>query len=157
MIRMVFLGLHILSASVIFGTGVGIAYFMVRAKQTGEAATVAAVSKMVVNANFAFTAIAFVVQPITGVGILIVNRWDPYQPWLLIAYGLYVLILLCWLPALWLQVRMRDLAIEAAAQGQPLPHAYHRLYRRWLALGWPAFAIVIAIFGLMVAQPYMGP
>ena len=157
MIRMVFLGLHILSASVIFGTGVGIAFFMVRAKQTGDAATVAVVSKMVVTANFVFTAIAFVVQPITGIGILVVNRWDPYQPWLLIAYGLYLLILLCWLPAVWLQMRMRDLATEAAARNEPLPDAYHRLYRRWLALGWPAFAIVVVIFGLMVAQPYMGP
>jgi uncharacterized membrane protein len=157
MIRMVFLGLHILSASVIFGTGVGIAFFMVRARRTGDAATVAAVSKMVVTANLVFTAIAFVVQPITGIGILVVNRWDPYQPWLLIAYGLYILTLLCWAPALWLQVRMRDLAIEAAKAGQTLPDAYDRLYRRWLILGWPAFAIVIAIFGLMVAQPYMGP
>lgn len=157
MIRLVFLGLHILSASVIFGAGVGIAFFMVQSRRTRSAATVAVVGKIAVAANLVFTAIAFVVQPITGIGILIVNRWDPYQPWLLIAYGLYALILLCWAPALWLQIRMRDLAIEAAARDASLPEAYDRYYRRWLALGWPAFAIIIVIFGLMVAQPYMGP
>jgi uncharacterized membrane protein len=66
---------------------------------------------------------------------------------------LYLLGGCCWLPVVWLQVRMRDLAQLAATNGTPLPDEYYRYYRWWFALGWPAFIGVLVIFYLMVAKP----
>ncbi len=153
MILLALIYIHTLSAAVLFGTGAGIAFFMVWANRTRDAATVAAVSRIVVTADFVFTATAVVIQPVTGAAMIAVQRWDPFQPWLVAAYALYVLTGACWLPVVGLQIRMRNLAIEAARLGEPLPAAYHRLYRLWFALGWPAFAAVLAIYALMIAMP----
>jgi uncharacterized membrane protein len=131
--------IHILSGAVLFGTGAGIAFFMLRAHATRDARTVAEVGRIVVLADFVFTTSAVVVQPIS--------------PWLLAAYGLYVFVGVCWLPVVWIQYRMMKLAEQAAGQGAALPSAYHRLFRWWFALGWPAFAGVLAIYWLMVAKP----
>jgi uncharacterized membrane protein len=144
---------HILSASVLFGTGLGIAFFMVWAHRSRDAATVAAVSKIVVTADFLFTATAVVVQPVTGALLASAQGWSLTEPWLLATYALYAFTGACWLPVVWLQVRMARLAADAARAGEALPPAYHRLYRVWFALGWPAFAAVIAIFVLMVSRP----
>ena len=156
MILLALIYIHTLSAAVLFGTGAGIAFFMVWANRTRDAATVAAVSRIVVTADFVFTATAVVVQPVTGAAMIAVQRWDPFQPWLVVAYGLFILTGACWLPALGLQIKMRNLAIEAALLGEPLSPAYHRLYRLWFALGWPAFAAVLAIYALMIAMPIWG-
>ena len=144
---------HVLSAAVLFGTGLGIAFFMVWAHRTRDAATVAAVSRIVVVADFLFTATAVVVQPLTGVALALARGWSLSEPWLLATYALYAFIGACWLPVVAMQVRMARLAREAAAAGLPLPDAYHRLYRVWFTLGWPAFAAVIAIYALMLTRP----
>ena len=144
---------HILSGAVLFGTGAGIAFFMLRAHATKDPRTVASVGRIVVLADFVFTASAVVVQPISGLGLIHLQGWSLTSPWLLAAYGLYVLIGVCWLPVVWIQYRMMKLAEQAAGQGAPLPAAYHRLFRWWFALGWPAFAGVLAIYWLMVAKP----
>lgn len=145
--------LHILSGAVLLGTGAGIAFFMLMAHRTGEARTVAAVGRMVVLADFLFTATAVVVQPVTGamLAILMGYRWD--EPWLLAAYGLYVLVGMYWLPVVWIQLRMKRLAETAAAANAPLCAEYQRLFRLWFWLGWPAFAGVVAIYALMTAKP----
>ena len=144
---------HILSGAVLFGTGAGIAFFMLRAHAAKDAKTVADVGRIVVLADFVFTASAVVVQPISGLGLIHLQGWSLTSPWLLAAYGLYVLIGVCWLPVVWIQYRMMKLAEQAVGQGAPLPAAYHRLFRWWFALGWPAFAGVLAIYWLMVAKP----
>lgn len=144
---------HILSGAVLFGTGAGIAFFMLRAHATKDARTVAEVGRIVVLADFVFTATAVVIQPISGLGLIHLQGWSLTSPWLKAAYGLYVLIGLCWLPVVWIQYRMMKLAEQAAGQGAALPSAYHRLFRGWVALGWPAFAGVLAIYWLMVAKP----
>ena len=144
---------HILSGAVLFGTGAGIAFFMLRAHMSGEARTVASVGRMVVLADFVFTATAVVVQPVSGLALIHLQGWSLTAPWLLAAYGLYVLIGACWLPVVWIQYRMTRLAEQAAAEGAVLPAAYHRLFRWWFALGWPAFAGVLGIYVLMVAKP----
>jgi uncharacterized membrane protein len=144
---------HILSGAVLFGTGAGIAFFMLRAHMSGEARTVAAVGRMVVLADFVFTATAVVIQPLSGLALIHLQGWSLTAPWLLAAYGLYVLIGCCWAPVVWIQYRMTRLAERAAAEGATLPAAYHRLFRWWFALGWPAFAGVLGIYVLMVAKP----
>lgn len=145
--------IHILSGAVLFGTGAGIAFFMLRAHLTREAATIAATGRMVIQADFLFTATAVVVQPVSGLAMILLQGWSPWEPWLLVAYGLYVLIGACWLPVVWIQMRMTRLAEASAAAAVPLPDAYHRLFRWWFGLGWPAFLGIIGIYALMVGKP----
>tara|TARA_R110002124_G_scaffold2056_2_gene13356 strand:- start:3409 stop:3876 length:468 start_codon:yes stop_codon:yes gene_type:complete len=145
--------LHILSGAVLFGTGAGIAFFMLRAHATRDARAVVAVGRIVVLADMVFTATAVVIQPLSGLGLILLQGWSPFEPWLVVAYGLYALVGLCWLPVVWIQIRMLRLAEAAVRQGEPLSAAYDRLFLWWFLLGWPAFAGVIGIYFLMVAKP----
>jgi len=145
--------IHILSGAVLFGTGAGIAFFMLRAHMTRNVATMAAVGSIVVLADFVFTATAVVVQPISGLGLIHMQGYSLTEPWLLAAYGLYVLIGICWLPVVWIQMELAKMAKRAQADDQPLPARYFSLFRIWFILGWPAFAGVIGIYWLMVAKP----
>lgn len=145
--------IHILSGAVLFGTGAGIAFFMLRADATRDARTVAAVARIVVLADVVFTAAAVVVQPVSGLMLIVIQGYSLTEPWLMAAYGLYILTGLCWLPVVAIQVRLKVLAEQAAAADVALPVAYDRLYRWWFVLGWPAFAAVLGIYWLMVAKP----
>jgi uncharacterized membrane protein len=145
--------LHILSSTVLFGTGAGIAFFFLRAQRTGEPKVIAAVSREVVLADMVFTATAVVLQPVTGVALARMAGYPLTAPWLLMSIALYGFVGCCWLPVVWLQMRMRDLAIDAVKYDLRLSVAYRRYYRCWFALGWPAFIGVMVIFYLMVAKP----
>ena len=147
--------LHILGATVLFGTGIGIAFFMLMAHRTRDAALIAHTARIVVIADVLFTATAVVIQPLSGLWLAERIGFSLNEPWLAISLGLYVLVGVCWLPAVWIQVQLRNLAAAAARDGTPLPPRYDRLFRIWFALGWPAFAGVIAIFALMVWKPPM--
>ncbi len=144
---------HLLSAAVLFGTGIGIAFFFFWARRTDDAATVSAVSKIVVVADFLFTATAVVVQPLSGATLALASGWTLTEPWLLATYGLYLFIGACWLPVIALQIRLARLSAADAAAGRPLGPEFRRLYRWWFALGWPAFAALIAIYALMIWKP----
>ncbi len=145
--------LHIVSSTVLFGTGAGIAFFFVRAQRTGELKIIAAVSREVVLADMIFTATAVVLQPVTGVALARMAGYPLTAPWLKLSFTLYGLVGCCWLPVVWLQMRMRDLAMGAAEPDLPLSAVYQRYYRSWLMLGCPAFIGVMVIFYLMVAKP----
>ncbi|MBX3501481.1 MAG: DUF2269 domain-containing protein [Alphaproteobacteria bacterium] len=148
--------LHIVGAAVLLGTGAGIAFFMLLAHRTGEPRTVAAVARMVVIADFVFTASAVVVQPVTGL-LLMDQLGIPFdEGWIVLSLILYVVTGAFWLPVVWMQMRMRDLAREAAWRGGALPLSYHRLFRAWFWSGFPAFAAVMAIIWLMIAKPAIG-
>lgn len=147
--------IHILSGAVLFGTGMGIAFFMVWANRTRDARTVAAVARIVVVADMVFTAAAVVVQPLSGLWLIHLQGYSPWEPWLVVAYALYVLIGACWLPVVWIQLRLARLAEEAASLAVPLPPQYDRLYRLWFGLGFPAFAAVIGIYVMMVFKPLL--
>jgi len=145
--------LHVIGAAVLLGTGAGIAFFMLAAHRTGEAATIAAVGRIVVVADFLFTATAVAAQPITGLALAWMIGYSLLDGWILLSILLYLVTGAFWLPVVWMQMRMRDLAAEAAAKGRPLPEEYHRLFRLWFAFGFPAFSAVVAIFWLMIAKP----
>jgi len=147
--------IHVLGASVLFGTGVGIAFFMLMAHRTGHAGVIAVTARFVVIADLIFTATAVVVQPVSGFALAWAIGLSPLrEPWIVVSILIYILVGLCWLPVVFIQMRMRDLANDAAINGKPLPDRYRRLFRIWFALGWPAFAGVIAIFVLMIWQPH---
>jgi uncharacterized membrane protein len=146
--------IHVLGAAVLFGTGIGIAFFMLLAHRTGNASVIAYTARNVVTADFIFTATTVVLQPVSGWWLADAIGLSPLQEsWIVVSLLLYALVGLCWLPVVFIQMRMRDLARAAAVNDQPLPENYHRLFRIWFALGWPAFAGVIAIFVLMIFQP----
>ncbi len=144
---------HLLGAAVLFGTGAGIAFFMFWADRTGDARTIAAVSKIVVVADMIFTASAVVLQPLTGAWLAVEAGYSLVESWILVSLALYVVAGLCWLPVLVLQLQLRDLAIAAAEADEPLPEQYHRTMRAWFWLGWPAFAAVMGIYWLMITRP----
>ena len=145
--------IHILGATVLFGTGLGIAYFMWMAHRTGDAATIAQTARVVVIADTVFTATAVVVQPLTGLVLVYLVGYSPFESWIVLSILLYVAVGACWLPVVRIQLLLRDLARKAAGSGVGLPPRYHRLFRLWFILGWPAFAGVVAIFALMVWKP----
>jgi len=145
--------LHVIGTTVLLGTGAGIAFFMLMAHRTGKTAVVAEVARIVVIADYVFTATAVVAQPITGILLARTVGYELTEGWIVASIGLYLFTGAFWLPVVWMQSRMRTLAREAAASGNPLPPAYHRLFRWWFAFGFPAFAAVLLIFWLMIARP----
>jgi uncharacterized membrane protein len=145
--------LHVIGATVLLGTGAGIAFFMMMANRTGDAALIAGTARIVVIADFVFTTTAVIAQPVTGMFLAWEAGYSLWDGWIIVSLALYVFTGLFWLPVVWMQARLRSLAREAAAAGQPLPAAYHRLFRWWFAFGFPAFAAVLAIFWLMITRP----
>ena len=145
--------LHVIGSTVLLGTGAGIAFFMVVAHRTGSPATIAAVARIVVIADLVFTATAVLAQPITGVLLAWQVGYDFREAWIVASVILYLLTGAFWLPVVWMQKRMRDLAIDAAGAGAPLPAEYYALYRTWFLFGVPAFIAVMTIFWLMIARP----
>ena len=145
--------LHVIGAAVLLGTGAGIAFFMLMAHRTGEAAVISATARIVVIADYLFTATAVIAQPITGVLLALEAGYALSEGWIILSIILYLVTGAFWVPVVWMQAKMRDLAAEAAAMGAPLPAVYHKLFRLWFAFGFPAFAAVMAIFWLMVSRP----
>ncbi len=144
---------HVIGASVLLGTGAGIAFFMLRAHLTGDVGIIAGVSRIVVVADYLFTATAVLLQPVTGIALATIRGYPLTDGWILLSLLLYVLIGAFWLPVVWMQVRMRNLARAALAANAPLPRQYHKLFRWWFSFGFPAFAGVLAIFWLMIRRP----
>jgi uncharacterized membrane protein len=144
--------LHILSSTVLLGTGAGIAFFFLRARRTGDVRVIAAVARAVVHADLLFTATAVVVQPATGYLLMRTAGLPLDLPWIRTSLVLFVIVGCCWLPVVWLQLRLRDMAVAAEQAASALPPQFAQLFRLWTLLGWPAFAGVLVIFWLMVAK-----
>jgi uncharacterized membrane protein len=145
--------LHVIGAAVLLGTGAGIAFFMLMAQRTRDVRLIAGVARIVVIADYVFTATAVVAQPVTGLMLARKVGYSLGEGWIVASIGLYLLTGAFWLPVVWMQSRMRSLAAAAAQTGEALPAEYHRLFRWWFAFGFPAFTAVLAIFWLMIARP----
>ncbi|MBY3035569.1 DUF2269 family protein [Rhizobium laguerreae] len=144
---------HVIGATVLFGTGAGIAFFMVMAHRTRDPRLIAHVASTVVIADTLFTATAAIFQPVTGYLLARSIGWDLSEGWIALSLLLYVVTGLFWLPVVWIQIRLRDLARAAATARKALPPAYFSLYRIWFACGFPAFFAVIGILWLMLMKP----
>jgi uncharacterized membrane protein len=145
--------LHILSSTFLFGTGIGSAWYMLFANMSRDVRAIAVVSKYVVIADWLFTATTAVVQPATGYYMAHLAGYPMSSRWIMWSLMLYVLAGACWLPVVWLQMRLRDMAALAARDGTPLPAQYWTYFRTWVALGVPAFIAFVVIFWFMVAKP----
>ncbi|WP_338846331.1 DUF2269 domain-containing protein [Massilia sp. W12] len=147
---------HILSATLMFGTGFGTAFYMFFASRSGNVQAIAFVSRWVVKADTWFTTPAVIIQPITGWLMLraggfsftLENLQNAY--WVGISLALYAMAGACWLPVVWLQLKMRDMAQIAAAEQKPLPALYWRYEKIWTILGFPAFIGLLVVYWLMV-------
>ena len=144
---------HVIGATVLFGTGAGIAFFMVMARKTENPTLIAHVSGTVVIADTVFTATAAIIQPITGYLLARSIGWSLTEGWVFLSLLLYVFVGIFWLPVVWIQIKLRDIARISVASNTPLPPQWFRLYRIWFACGFPAFFAVIGIFWLMLMKP----
>lgn len=144
--------LHIVSATVLFGTGLGTAFFFWSARNADDAARLFA-ARTTVRADFLFTLPAVVIQPVTGAYLVLRAGFAPGELWLMASYALYVLAGLCWVPVVWLQIRMRRMLESKIAGGGFDAAAFERLWKTWFMLGWPAFVGLILVFLLMVTKP----
>jgi uncharacterized membrane protein len=145
--------LHVIFSTLLFGTGLGTAFFMLTTNLGGDVRSIATVSRRVVWADWLFTTPTAILQPLTGAWLVHLAGFPWTVPWILWSVVLYVVAGACWVPVVWLQMRMAVMAEQAAARGEALPPRFWRYHRIWFALGWPAFAAFLAIFWLMVAKP----
>ena len=145
--------LHVLGAIVILGTGTGIAFFMLMAHRSGDAAFIARTAATVVIADMLFTLTAVLLQPVTGGILMLLSSTAVTERWMATSLGLYAVAGLFWVPVIFMQIEMRDLARAAVAQSQPLPSRYFALFRRWFLFGIPGFGSVMLILWLMIAKP----
>lgn len=145
--------LHILSSTILFGTGLGIAFFQWMTWRTGDLAAIARVTRLTVLADFVFTTPAVIAQLLTGFALLHLLSLPWSTPWVTAALALYGLTGACWIPVVFIQIRLARMAAVAHARQQALPPEFARQMWIWFILGWPAFLSVLGIFWLMVRKP----
>lgn len=145
--------LHIVSSTILFGTGIGIAFFMFRSLSTDSLHEKLYAARNTVLADYLFTFPAVILQPLSGLWLAYHAGFDLSALWLQLTYALYLFAGLCWLPVVWIQKQLKDMLIESVKGNTSLPARYPRLFKIWCALGVPAFFSLICIFYLMVAKP----
>lgn len=145
--------LHIISSTIIFGTGIGIAFFMFRSCFTNDVHEKFYAVRNTVLADYFFTFPAVIVQPVTGIWLIWKAGYDWSSLWLVMTYIIYVIAGFCWLPVVWIQIQLKQILSECLITEEPLPARYHKLFKIWFILGWPAFISLIVVFFLMVFKP----
>jgi uncharacterized membrane protein len=145
--------LHILSATLMFGTGFGTAFYMFFVNRSRNVAAIAVVTRLVAKADWWFTTPSVIIQPLSGLWMIYLAGFPMSSMWIVWSVALYVLAGACWLPVVWLQLKMRDMAINAARTGAALPERYWRYEKIWTALGFPAFTALLVVYWLMVHKP----
>ena len=144
---------HIVSSTILFGTGIGTAAQMWLAHLKGDVRSIATVSANVVFVDWVFTLSSGVIQPLSGIILIYLVGYSLWEPWLIVTYVLYVITGSCWFRVVWLQIQARNLAAAAVEANSDLPPAYHTYMRQWFLLGWPAFISLTIVFVLMVVKP----
>jgi len=144
--------IHILCAFVLAGTGAGIAFFMLMASRTKNIAVIASTARTVILADWIFTTPAIVGQLVTGTLLMKRLGYSFEAPWFMSVISLFIFIGCCWLPVVFLQYRLKKLAIEAEITGV-LDERFYRAMKYWIALGIPAFSGILIMLWLMVFKP----
>ena len=145
--------LHVVSSTFLFGTGIGSAFYMLFASLSRDARIAHFVTRHVVVADWIFTSTTVVLQPLTGVWMAHLAGLSLQTPWIFWSIVLYFVAGACWLPVVWMQLQMREMARIAVERNAALPQRYWRFLRVWIALGIPAFLALVIVFWLMVAKP----
>jgi uncharacterized membrane protein len=145
--------LHVAGAAILLGSGLAIAFHLWIAMRGRNAAEIAAAARVTVLADFVFTLPAVVLQPLTGIALAAAMGYPLDSRWIVASFALYLVAGGCWIPVVFIQLKVRALAAKSAHEGTELGPEFQRLARRWFLLGWPAFIAVGAIFWLMIARP----
>ena len=145
--------LHILSSTLLFGTGIGSAYYMLFASLSRDPRAVAVVVRHVVRADWLFTATTVIFQPLSGFYLVHLAGYPWSSTWIVWSLVLYFVAGACWLPVVWMQIRMREMALQAVRERSELPPRYFRYLKAWTALGIPAFFALLIVVYLMGAKP----
>jgi uncharacterized membrane protein len=145
--------LHVAGAAILLGTGLGIAFHLWITLRGANVEAIAAAARATVISDLVFTLPAIVLQPLTGIALALIAGYPLRSTWIVASFALYLVAGACWIPVVFIQMRLRDLAHASASAGTALGDDFHRLARRWFLLGWPAFIAVAAIFWLMIARP----
>lgn len=145
--------IHIISSTLLFGTGLGSAFYMYRANRTRNPNVMLFAARNVVIADWIFTTPSVVVQPLTGFTMIYLAGYAVSSAWIVWSLILYVFVGACWIPVVYLQIRMHRLLKQTVARNEALPEKYWRDFRIWFTLGWPAFIGVLVIFWLMLLKP----
>lgn len=144
---------HILSATLLFGTGLGSAFYKFMTDRTGNLQAIAQTNRIVVLADWIFTTPTVILQPVTGLWLALAVGYPLTSSWIVLSIALYIIAGLCWLPVVYLQIRMRDLAVAAVNDGTRVHRRYAQLARIWFWLGVPAFSAIIVVYYLMIFKP----
>jgi uncharacterized membrane protein len=126
---------HIVSSTILFGTGIGSAFCLLMANRSKEVPSIYFATCTVVIADFLFTSPAAVVQLLTGLWLLRLTGYSLSDSWVKWGLALYFFAGACWLPVVWMQVEMRDMARAALETEKPLPERYWRRDKWWTVLG----------------------
>jgi uncharacterized membrane protein len=145
--------IHIISSTILFGTGIGSAFYVFTACRSGNLHSIRFATRTVVIADWLFTTPSIVLQLLTGIWMVHHSGWLYSEPWITWALILFLFAGACWVPVVWIQIKMRDIASEAARTNAILPRHFWILERWWIVLGCLAFPAVAAIFYLMVVKP----
>jgi len=145
--------LHILSSTILLGTGIGIAFFMFRSYFATNSHQKLYAAKTTVLADYLFTLPAVVIQPISGIWLVINGGYNWVDLWLISTVIIYAFVGLCWIPVVWIQIQLKQILIKSLEMNTPLPLQYNHLFKIWMMLGIPAFIGLVAIFFLMVMKP----
>ena len=143
--------LHILSSTVLFGTGIGTAFQMVWSMYSRDVRAIHTTARGVVLADWLFTTPAGIAQPLTGIWLVWLQGYSLFEPWLIVTYALYILAFVCWAPVVRLQILIRDQTANATT----ISPETQRAFRIWFILGWPAFGALVMVFWLMVNKPVL--
>ena len=151
--------LHIISAIVLLGTGFGSAFYWfvthwdIKRQKQKSLATLLSVTRWVVRADWYFTTPSVILQPLTGIYLAWGLGYGWQTLWLRWAIILYIFAGLCWLPVVWIQIKMRNIVTQSYLENKDLPRDYWRLQTYWTILGYAAFTVMLPLVVLMVFKP----
>lgn len=147
--------IHVISSTILFGTGIGTAFTMFLAHRSRDTYIIAATTRYVVFADWIFTGTSGFIQPVTGFWLVYLAGYSFKSLWIWGSIVGYLIAAFCWFPVVYLQIKMRNAAVSALKNKTVLPAIYFRYFRYWFCLGWPAFISLIAVFYLMTNKPIM--
>ncbi|WP_131781703.1 DUF2269 family protein [Legionella gresilensis] len=149
--------IHILSSTLLFGTGIGTACIMLYGHLKKNIVVMGAINEYVVLIDWISTGSTIIIQPVTGLAMVYIAGFPLSSLWILVSLVFYILALICWLIVVYLQIKIRNITSYAAKTNSPLPAAYYQYFKYWFMLGWPAFISFLIIFYLMTFKPYTIP
>lgn len=141
--------IHILSATIMIGTGLGSAFYLFVSYKTALFTTVKDVLKIVIIADLIFTTPSVIVQLVTG--LMLADRLNLTNTrWYWVVLSISFLVLVLWLGAVVIQYRLKRIIIDKKS----LPALFDKLMSIWFYLGVPSFGLAIFLYYLMIYKPF---